>query len=148
MLQVADVEDLAVSTVEALDALDMEARGERAGGRRHEVIRIAPDSEDNGGMDMGAGDSKAGGKGRHKLLLEDAAGTRVWGFEMERVEGVKVGMGVGGKLWVEREECRRGVVMMTRGGCKVMGGRVEGAEKAWREGRRERLVNRLEGKSG
>lgn len=138
-----DVIDITQSNVEALDALDMAGRGERASGRRGEVIRVVAD-DDGTGVGDAAAERERRKNAMHKLLLEDAAGRRVWAVEMERVEGVMVGMGIGGKVWIGWGEIARGVLLLKRDAVKVLGGKVEALDTKWREGRREALVRRIQ----
>ncbi|TGZ85057.1 hypothetical protein EX30DRAFT_326003 [Ascodesmis nigricans] len=142
VLQVMDMVDITMSNIEALDALDMATRGERAQGRRGEIIRVVNDED--GGDGLGEDRERTKKNACHKLLLEDAAGRRVWALEVERIEGVYVGMGIGGKVWVGKAEIARGVMLLKRDGVKVLGGKVEALDKSWKDGRREVLMRRIE----
>jgi len=75
----------------------------------------------------------------HKLLLEDAAGRRVWGFELEPVISIKVGMNIGAKLLLRGCTVARGVVLLTAATATVLGGKVEALQVAWMEGRKKSL---------
>lgn len=131
-VQVLDVEDVGRSRWAQVEALEARARGEGTRGR--EVVQLAAEDEDGGGGGRGEGG------GPHKVLLVDAAGTRVWGFELVAVEGVGVGkMGIGAKLVLRDVVVARGVVLLEPRSVTCLGGKVEGLDKAWREGRVERL---------
>ncbi|KAF8252832.1 hypothetical protein K440DRAFT_536084 [Wilcoxina mikolae CBS 423.85] len=119
----------------------MAERGETMRGR--EVIRIALGENDNEGPGAG-GEVRGGGRSMHKLLVEDAAGRRVWGFELTPVTGVKIGMNIGAKILLRGCTVARGVILMTAGTATVMGGKVEALHKAWIDGRKETLMSRIE----
>lgn len=82
------------------------------------------------------------GKGPFKVLLQDMKGQKVYGFELKRVEkvGYPPGMSIGCKVMLKKG-CRvaRGMVLLEPGAAVVLGGKIEGLDKAWREGREERL---------
>lgn len=80
----------------------------------------------------------AGIAGPFKLLLQDARGTRVYAFELGRVEGL-AGLDVGGKLVLRGCEVARGVVLLDSRVCVVLGGKIEALSEAWKKGRKERL---------
>ena len=76
------------------------------------------------------------------MLLQDWKGKTVWSFELRKVEkvGLPPVMGIGAKLLLRRgTKVARGTVLLEPGCVVVFGGRVEGLEKPWREGREERL---------
>jgi len=81
-------------------------------------------------------------------LLEDAAGRRVWAFELAPVKGVKVGMNIGCKMLLRGCAVGRGVVLLTPETASVLGGLVEAMQKQWVEGRKERLVAEIEALKG
>ena len=132
-VQVLDVEDLTRSRWSQVEALEATERGETTKGR--EVIRVVPGeeglSEENGGAE--------GGKGQHKLLLQDANGTRVYGFELSAVEGVGLGMSIGTKLVLREAVVARGVVLLEPGTVTVLGGKIEVLHTQWKEGRKQAL---------
>ena len=84
----------------------MAERGEAKKGR--DVIRVVPVEEAVGTQAPGGvniGEILGGMKttrGPHKVLMEDASGRRVWGFEMEKVPGLEIGgkMKLGAKVCV------------------------------------------------
>lgn len=87
-------------------------------------------------------DQAAASRGPFKLLLQDWKGKTVWGFELEKVEkvGMPPVMGIGAKLLLRKgTKVARGTVMLEPGRVVVFGGRIEGLEKPWLEGREERL---------
>lgn len=150
VVQVLDVTDLSSSRGDALDRLEMAARGEAMRGR--EVIRLVPSDDSASPVDGGGGGGGVGGgaahvggrngaRGMHRLLLEDAAGRHVWGFELTAVPGVWVGMNIGAKILLRAGcEVARGVVLLTADTAAVLGGKVDGLHKAWADGRKAALL--------
>ncbi|GME38967.1 Mediated genome instability protein Rmi1 protein [Neofusicoccum parvum] len=129
-VQVLDVEDVGRSRWSQVEALEARERGEMTKGR--EVVRVAAEDGD--------GAAVLGGAGPHKLLLVDAAGTRVYGFELFPVQGVGVEkMGIGAKLVLRNAVVARGLVLLEPKTTTCLGGKVEVLDKAWREGRLGKL---------
>jgi len=132
-VQVLAVEDMNKSRwgqVEAIEALE---RGEGTKGR--EIVRVIPGDDAGGGPEPVV--SKWGGP--HKLLLQDAKGMRVYAIELESVEGVGVGMSIGCKMALRDVVVARGVVLLEPGTACLLGGKIEGLHKAWRENRKADL---------
>ena len=127
----------------------MEARGETTAGR-NEIVRVVDERDDADGEDRFAADSAPGGQtrgkgsvGPWKVLLQDAKGGLVYGFDGVGVQdGGK--MGIGCKLLLKRG-CRvdRGVVMLERETTVVLGGRIDELDRVWRSGRIARLKGLL-----
>ncbi len=178
-VQVLDIQDTSTSKWSQIEAIERVERGEEIRGR--EVIRHVPgvnDDDDADGGEQGQGSSsrpsatsssnvsgnpRKGSTGPHKLLLQDAAGTKAWAFEVSRIERITVinsnpllpgaattptpveGMQIGCKFVLKKgTKVRRGLIMMTPANTTVMGGKVEIWDKKWREGRKARLVQELE----
>ena len=120
--------------VEAIEALE---RGEGTKGR--EIIRVAATEEDDG---TGFGVQKGGGP--HKLLLQDADGRRLYGIELKGLEGVGLGMSIGCKMVLKSAVVARGVVLLERTSATVLGGKIEGLHKAWKENRKTELKAAIE----
>ncbi|KAI6708039.1 hypothetical protein JHW43_009431 [Diplocarpon mali] len=152
-VQVLDVQDAGRSRWEQVERLESERRGEAVKGR--EVIRAVPADG------AGAGDDDAGpgtqslrtppSRGPLKLLLQDCKGATVWGFELRNVEklGVPPAMGIGCKILLKKGiPVARGMVLLEPGSVLVFGGRIDGLDKAWREGREARLRREVEGRDG
>ncbi|KAH8819696.1 hypothetical protein F5884DRAFT_761442 [Xylogone sp. PMI_703] len=151
-VQVLDIEDLSRSKWEQIEALEVEKNGEMTRGR--EIIRVAAlggDNEDAGTQPTATNNqptaaatarSGGGGGGPYKLLLQDRSGQRVFGFELFRVE--KIGyppfMSIGCKIMLKRGcKVARGMVLLEPSTTVVLGGKIEGLDKSWREGREARL---------
>lgn len=103
-------------------------------------MRVVPTEAGDDTLDV-----SGGGTGPFKLLLQDVKGTRVYAFEMESVEGVNGGMAIGTKMVLRNVVVARGVVMMEAGTATVLGGKIEGMDKMWREGRKDRLRAGIDG---
>lgn len=133
-VQVIDIEDICRSCWSQVEAIEAAERGETTKGR--EIIRVVQ-GEDGLATDTEATATERGGP--HKLLLQDAKGTRVYGFELSAVEGVGMNMSIGAKMLLKNAVVTRGVVMLEPGSATLLGGKVEAAHKAWKEGRKTRL---------
>jgi RecQ-mediated genome instability protein 1 len=152
VVQVLDVEDLGKSKWEQIEALESERKGETTKGR--EIIRVVP-AEDGGPSSAStqalgtqtSGQGQGAKEGPYKLLLQDCRGTKVYGFELKRVEkvGYPPGMAIGCKVLLKRgTQVARGMVLLEPERTVVLGGRIEGLDKAWREGREQRLREQVE----
>lgn len=141
-VQVLDIEDVGRSRWSQVEAIEAYERGEMTKGR--EIIRIVSDEDSNNHMDssgaMQAATPSTGSTGPHKLLLQDAKGTKVYGFELVPVPGVGIEkLAIGAKLVLRNVNVARGVLMLEPKGVEVLGGKVEAWDKAWRAGRKEVL---------
>lgn len=177
-VQVLDIVDTSTSKYTQIEAIERVERGEEVRGR--EVIRNVAVTDDDGDDSIQGGrtqrtghrpsgnasavgnNTKKGSTGPHKLLLQDAAGTKVWAFELTRVDRITIintgpaapgatiqtqveGMQIGCKLLLKNgTTVRRGLVMLTPANTTVMGGKVEVWDKKWREGRKTKLQQDLE----
>lgn len=137
-MQVLSVEDMSKSRWEQIEAIEAIERGEGTKGR--EIIRVTATAEE-GGEDN---ESVVGGGGTHKLALQDAKGTRVYGIELKGVEGVGLGMSMGIKMVLWNVVVARGVVLLEPGTTTLLGGKIEGLHKAWKEGRKAELKAAIE----
>ncbi|KAL2072463.1 hypothetical protein VTL71DRAFT_11806 [Oculimacula yallundae] len=148
-VQVMDIQDLGRSKWEQIESLEAERKGETTKGR--EIIRVVPAVEEGPSSastqfpatqnQQNASGDKAS-KGPFKLLMQDCKGTAVWGFELRKVEkiGMPPVMGIGCKILLRRgAKVARGIVLLEPGKVLVFGGKIEGEDKAWREGREARL---------
>lgn len=188
-VQVLDIQDVGTSKYAQIEAIERVERGEEIRGR--EIVRRVPgamdDDEDDGSTNLfitnGAGDStstnvshnhsgnssRKGSSGPHKLLLQDAAGTKCWCFELSRIERITIviqdpltpagngvspiqrpveGMQVGSKLMLKRStKIKRGLIMLTPNDVNVLGGKIEIWDQKWRETRKVRLQMELDRES-
>ena len=138
-VQVLSVEDMSKSRWEQIEAIEAIERGEGTKGR--EIIRVAAAAEEGGEDNENV---KRDGGGTHKLALQDAKGTRVYGIELKGVEGVGLGMSMGCKMVLRNVVVARGVVLLEPGTTTVLGGKIEGLHKAWKEGRKAELKAAIE----
>lgn len=135
-LQVLDIEDVGRSAWSQVEAIESYDRGETTKGR--EVIRVVPgDAGENGALNDTAESQKSAGP--HKLLLQDAKGMRVYGFELAAIEGVGVGLSIGAKVVLRNAVIARGVVLMEPRSVELLGGKIEAWDKSWRDGRKDAL---------
>jgi len=149
VVQILDIEDVGRSRWSQIEALEAAERGETRKG--HEIIRTVPGETET--ADAGAGTdaevaSAGAGGGPWKLLVQDAAGTRAYAFEMESVEGVGGETAIGAKMVLRNVIVARGVVMLEAKGVVWLGGKIEEMDKAWREGRKGRLKSLVDGEHG
>jgi RecQ-mediated genome instability protein 1 len=138
-VQVLDIEDIGRSRWSQVEALEAQERGETTKGR--EVVRVLP-AEDGGEAAAGAAGGNGGPQssaGPHKLLLQDAKGTKVYGLEVRGIQGVSVGMSIGAKLVLRDLEVARGVVLLEPRCVEVLGGKVDAWDRKWREERKKVL---------
>ena len=136
-VQVLAVEDMSKSRWEQIEAIEALERGEGTKGR--EIIRVAATEGDD---TAGATIQRSGGP--HKLLLQDASGIRVYGIELRELEGVGLGMSIGCKMVLKNALVARGVVLLEPVTTTVLGGKIEGLHKAWKEGRKAELKAAIE----
>ena len=171
VVQILDIQDIGSSQWSQVESLDRIAAGEEVRGR--EVIRVVDvDAHERGadgpGVATGAASTGSGiattganrtktTSGPHKLLLQDSRGTTVSAFELESISKIGIGMheneatgtAIGAKILLKPSAVvRRGVVMLRVVDCVVLGGKVEGWEKSWRDKWRARLVEGSSGDAG
>ena len=158
-LQILDIEDIGTSLWSQVEAQERIERGEQQRGR--EVIRTV--TRDPGGGDLGEGTANPAASGSnatptarstasgissygpHRLVLEDAKGTKVVGMELKRIEGIGVEkLSIGAKLVLKNAIVARGMVLLETANTTILGGKIDAMEKEWREKRKARLLARLE----
>ncbi|KAG0647114.1 hypothetical protein D0Z07_6915 [Hyphodiscus hymeniophilus] len=151
VVQVRDVEDIGRSKWEQIESLESERKGESTKGRQ--VIRILPSIADEApstaATQVPAGAQQAAqmkSSGPFKLLLQDFRGAIVYGFDLHRVE--KIGfpgtgngaMSIGCKILLKKgTKVARGMVLLEPAFTVLLGGKIEGLDKGWREGREKSL---------
>ncbi|CAF9907155.1 hypothetical protein IMSHALPRED_005453 [Imshaugia aleurites] len=136
-VQVLAIEDMSKSRWEQIEAIEALERGEGTKGR--EIVRVVATKDDESER---ASVPKGGGP--HKILLQDAAGRRVYGIELKGLEGVGLGMSIGCKMVLRDALVARGVVLLEPGSTTVLGGKIEELHKAWKEGRKAELKAAIE----
>ncbi|KAL8944793.1 MAG: hypothetical protein Q9216_000215 [Gyalolechia sp. 2 TL-2023] len=137
VLQLLGIEDMSKSRWEQIEAIEALERGEGTKGR--EIIRVANAEEED---DSGTNISKGGGP--HKLSLQDARGTRVFGIEVKEIRGLGLGMSIGGKLVLKNALVARGVILMEPASTMILGGKIDAWHKSWKENRKTELKAAIE----
>lgn len=152
-MQVLDIEDIGSSLWSQVEAIERVERGEAIRGR--EIVRtvnVGEDSEDranshnnsnnnNAGVNNGNGNSY----GPHRLILQDAAGTRTVGIELKRISDISIGkLSIGAKLILRNATVARGMVLLTPDCASVLGGKIESMDRAWKESRKARLLAKID----
>lgn len=151
-VQVLDIEDIGTSIWSQVEAIERVERGEAVRGR--EIIRAVnvgdeqqdgtPNAAGNGNGSNNASESN----GPHRLILQDAKGTRAVGIEMARVSGIKIGdLPIGAKLLLRNAIVARGMILLTPESVAVLGGRIDAMDQAWKDGRKGRLLAKTTGNS-
>ncbi len=153
-VQVLDIVDIGRSKWDQIEALEAERKGETTKGR--EVIRVIPTPADGEAPSsastqaLGAtqpNSAQSVSKGPFKLLLQDLKGNKVFGFELKKVEkiGMPPLMNIGCKIMLRRgTKVARGMVLLDPGTVTVFGGKIDSLDKAWREGREQRLRDEVQ----
>lgn len=132
--QVLDVEDIGHSRWSQVESIEAQERGEMTKGR--EIVRVV--EQENEGTAEAAAPVQS--KGPFKLLLQDAKGLKIYAMDLRGIDGLNTNMAMGIKLILRNVDVRRGVVMLEPGNVQVVGGKLEALDKAWKEGRKERLM--------
>lgn len=132
--QVLDIEDIGQSRWAQVEAIEARERGETTKGR--EIIRVI--EPENDGSNQPSAPSQS--KGPFKLLLQDAKGLQIYALDLGGIDGLNTNMSMGAKLLLRDAEVRRAVVMLEPGNVQLLGGRLEALDKAWKKGRKDRLI--------
>jgi RecQ-mediated genome instability protein 1 len=132
--QILDVEDIGNSRWSQVEAIESKERGETTKGR--EVVRVVEQEND----DPSAAVAPIHSKGPFKLLLQDAKGLKIYAFDIRGIDGLNTNTPMGTKLVLRNVDVRRGVVMLEPGNVQTLGGKLEALDKAWKDGRKERLM--------
>ncbi|KAA8645984.1 hypothetical protein EYZ11_004000 [Aspergillus tanneri] len=148
-VQVMDIEDIGSSLWSQVEAIERVERGEAIRGR--EIIRtvnVGEGSEDHsGGAANTAGPNGTGDTdGPHRLIVQDAGGTKAVAIELKPVNGIALGkLQIGAKLLLRNVTVARGLMLLTPECVTILGGKIEALDQTWREGRKERLLARITG---
>jgi RecQ-mediated genome instability protein 1 len=132
--QVLDIEDIGNSRWSQVEAIEAKERGETTKGR--EVVRIVEQEND----DPSAAVAPIHSKGPFKLLLQDAKGLKIYAFDIRGIDGLNTSMSLGAKLLLRNVDVRRAAIMLEPGNVQILGGKLEALDRAWKEGRKERLM--------
>ncbi|KAL4818097.1 hypothetical protein BDW67DRAFT_183379 [Aspergillus spinulosporus] len=148
-LQVLDIEDIGTSIWSQVEAIERVERGEAVRGR--EIVRtvdLSDGPDGNGGNNRSSNAAPSGNasNGPHRLILQDAKGTRAVGIEMTRIDGIGIGqLPIGGKLLLKNATVARGMILLTPESVTLLGGKIEAMDLAWRAGRKARLLEKITG---
>ncbi|KAK2759814.1 hypothetical protein FQN54_002548 [Arachnomyces sp. PD_36] len=171
-VQVLDIEDISTSLWSQFEALERVERGEEVRGRQ--IIRTV-DIDEVGGQGTGTPEAtqppagrggRGGGRGGgaagrggnatntanttggslHRLVLQDAAGTKVVAIELKKIDGISFEkLSIGAKLVLKTgATVARGIILMEPETAIVLGGKIETMHREWRQGRKARLQAQLE----
>lgn len=144
-VQVLDIEDIGTSLWSQVEAIEQVERGETVRGR--EIIRnVNVDGADNEVRDGNSTTSdRSSTRGPHRLVLQDAAGTKVIALELVSIEGIASGkLPIGVKMVLRNTIVGRGMVLLTPDTVTLLGGKIEAMDAAWRKTRKENLMARIE----
>ncbi|TGO25186.1 hypothetical protein BPAE_0085g00060 [Botrytis paeoniae] len=164
-VQVLDIEDISRSKSDLLLDLEAERLGERTQGRS--IIRVADESSSSfsSTLDLGSSastqhpnqtqnkSSPSNSSGPFKLHLQDLTGATIYAFTsslsasspLQEKIGLPPKMNIGCKILLQRgTRVHRGMVRLEGYTCIVLGGRVEGLDRAWKEGWEGRLRESIE----
>lgn len=153
-VQVLDIEDIGTSLWSQVEAIERVERGEAIRGR--EIVRTVavgedPEALENNQSNNGAAGTVSGssGFGPHRLILQDAAGTKAVAIEMQRIEGIALEkLAIGAKLVLRNATVARGMILVNPGCVDMLGGKIDALDRPWREGRKARLLERITAMEG
>ncbi|RAH43690.1 OB fold domain-containing protein [Aspergillus brunneoviolaceus CBS 621.78] len=153
-VQVLDIEDIGTSLWSQVEAIERVERGEAIRGR--EIVRavnVGGGGGEEGDDEEGAGSGNTAGAtassekkshGPHRLIVQDAAGTRAVAIELKRVQGISVAkLAIGAKMVIRNATVARGMILLTPDCITLLGGKIESMDQAWKEGRKARLLARI-----
>lgn len=82
----------------------------------------------------------------HRLVLQDAVGTKAVAIELKKVDGVGIEkMSIGAKMVLKTgTTVARGIILMEPATVAVLGGKIEALHREWKQGRKARLIAQLE----
>lgn len=155
-VQVLDIEDIGTGLWSQIEALERVERGEAIRGR--EIVRtvnVGEDSEErennantsnnnNGNSNTGPSGISGTSDGPHRLILQDAAGTRTVAIELKRINELAIGKSpIGVKMVLRNATVARGMVLLMPESVTVLGGKIEVLDREWKEKRKARLLARV-----
>jgi RecQ-mediated genome instability protein 1 len=133
--QVLDIEDIGQSRWSQVEAIEARERGEMTKGR--EIVRVIEPEDD----DSSEPAAPAQSRGPFKLLLQDAKGAQIYALDLRGIKEINTSMSMGAKLLLRNIDVRRAVLMLEPGNVQTLGGKLEALDKAWKDGRKDRLIN-------
>ncbi|KKK27196.1 hypothetical protein ARAM_007279 [Aspergillus rambellii] len=146
-VQVLDIEDIGTSLWNQVEEIERVERGEAIRGR--EIVRTVTVGEENQDSAPAAGAGASDSHGPHRLIIQDAAGTRAVAIEMQRVNGIAVNkLPIGAKLLLRNVTAARGMILLTPENVTILGGKIDSMDQAWKLGRKARLLEKVPGPGG
>lgn len=156
-VQVLDIEDVGTSLWSQVEAIERVERGEAIVGR--EIIRTLNVDNINEGGESGRSNntgtagtpstSRSSGSGPHRLILQDVNGTKAVAIEMQPIEGISLEkLPIGAKILLRNATVARGLVLLNPTCSTLLGGKIDALDKSWREGRKARLLQRINSMAG
>ena len=133
------------SQVEKIEQIE---RGETIRGR--EIVRnVNVDNADNITEGTMNNSSRSTGtttsNGPHRLILQDAAGTKTVALEYKDINGISIEkLSIGAKLVLKDITVARGIVLLTPDTVTLLGGKVEAWDTTWRQQRKENLLAKID----
>ncbi|KAJ5111274.1 hypothetical protein N7532_001809 [Penicillium argentinense] len=147
-VQVLDIEDIGTSLWSQVEAIERVERGEAVRGR--EIVRTVNVGDDNEGENGQSSSNFAGntsgsrGAGPHRLILQDAAGTKTVGIEMQAIEDLSIEkVPIGGKILLHNATVARGMVLLDPQCVSLLGGKIDALNGPWKENRKAWLLQRV-----
>lgn len=146
-VQVLDIEDIGTSLWSQVEAIERVERGEAIRGR--EVVRtvaVGDGNEDSENNNNNASSNVSGssGHGPHRLILQDAAGTKAVAIEMQTIEGISLEkLSIGAKMVLQNATVARGMILLNPECATLLGGKIGGLDGPWKEDRKKRLLERI-----
>lgn len=145
-VQVLDIEDIGSSLWSQVEKIEQVERGETIRGR--EIIRnvnvddAEPNNPQNASRSAG---STAASSGPHRLVLQDALGTKFIAIEYKDISGIAIDkLSIGAKLVLKDIVVARGMALLTPQNVTLLGGKIESWDVAWRQKRKEVLLSKIE----
>ena len=83
--------------------------------------------------------------GPHRLILQDAAGTKIVALEYKDVNGISIEkLAIGAKFVLKDIVVARGMALLTPETVTLLGGKIEAWDTTWRQKRKEVLLTKIE----
>ena len=147
-VQVLDIEDIGSSMWSQVEKIEQVERGETIRGR--EIVRnVNVDDADNANEGTANNASRSTGittsNGPHRLILQDAAGTKIVALEYKDVNGISIEkLAIGAKFVLKDIVVARGMALLTPETVTLLGGKIEAWDTTWRQKRKEVLLTKIE----
>lgn len=140
-VQVLDIEDIGSSMWSQVEKIEQVERGETIRGR--EIVRnVNVDDADNNNASRSTPNTT---NGPHRLILQDAAGTKIVALEYQDINGISIEkLSIGAKLVLKDTVVSRGMALLTPETVTLLGGKIESWDTTWRQKRKEVLLTKIE----